>query len=106
VSHDFYATIHGDREALFRSVFDTNRVPIETPIGEYALLPGLTGKQMIFKLALKEITADQRAKLVAVLAQRFGYPESEVEGELDAHGVPILARDASVVVYNPMKWTG
>lgn len=106
MAHDFWAVVGGDREALFRSVFDTNRVPIETPIGEYALLPGLTGKQMIYKLALKEITQEQRARLVAALAERFGYPTADVDAQLDAHGVPILARDASVVVYNPQKWMG
>jgi hypothetical protein len=104
VSHDFFAVVGGDREPLFREVFGDNRVPIETPIGEYALLPGLTGPQMIFKLALDQITPEQRARLVASLAQRFGYPESEVDSELDTHGVPILARDASVVVYNPQRW--
>lgn len=104
MSHDIYAVIHGDREALFREVFGDNQVPIETPIGQYALLPGLAGRQYVYKLALKEITPEQRARLIASLARRFGYPESEVERDLDAVGVPILARDASIVVLNPARW--
>jgi hypothetical protein len=104
MSHDFWVSVSGDREPLFREIFGDNRVPIESPVGEYAALPGLSGPQYVYKLALGEITRKQRANVVAHLARAFGYAEAEVERDLDAVGMPILARDASVIVHNPQRW--
>jgi hypothetical protein len=104
MTHDFWVIVHGDRESLFRSVFGDNRVPIESPVGEWMTLPDMGGPQYAYKLALKAITPDQRRKIVAHIAQRFGYPEQEVDHDLETEGMPILARDASVVVYNPQRW--
>lgn len=104
MSHDFWARVGGDREALFREVFGDNLVPICSPVGAYALLPGLTGPQYVYLLALDQLSVEQRVKLVRHIALRFGYPVAEVERDLDAEGMPILARDASVIVHNPQRW--
>ena len=50
------------------------------------------------------LTEEQRGRLVAHIAAKFGLPEAEVAAELDTHGVPILASDCVAGVKNPLKW--
>lgn len=97
MSKDVTVTVHGERGEMFQQVFGTNTVCVESAIGELANLPGL-GERHVYKLDLKEITPEQRAKLVSNLAGRFNLPESEVAALMEVHGVPILTDDCTLIV--------
>lgn len=98
MSKDVQCTVtNGERAELFRQVFGTPTVYLEDPVGEYANLPGL-GERHIYKLDMAEVTPDQRAKLISILAPRFGIPESQMPELVDAYGVPILADDCVLTI--------
>jgi len=104
MSHPFWLIVHGDREATFVRVYGTNRVPIKEPIGHYAKLPGLSQPQFVYDLALDQLTDDQRRRLVLHLARTFYYTVADAERWLNAEGVPLLARDATVEIDEPQRW--
>jgi hypothetical protein len=78
------------RKAEWESIFGTATVRVKSPVPVLADLPGKPNS-MIFELDLEAITPEQRGKLVAHLAGKFGISAVEVEANLDDHGVPILA---------------
>src|SRR3990167_7354324 len=90
-------TVYGERAATFEAIFGTATIPIVSPLPQLGILPGI-GKVAIYKLDVAALTSDQRAKLVAHLAQRFGLPETDVERDLDTEGMPILAQDCVVSI--------
>jgi hypothetical protein len=105
VSKDFVVTIRGgtERAREWVELFGTTRVCVRSPIPHRANLPGRPGA-LVYELDLAELTPAARARLVAYLAAKFGIPVAEVDLELEAHGVPILADDCSVAVHNPQRW--
>ena len=90
-------TVYGERAATFEAIFGTATIPIVSPLPQLGILPGI-GKVAIYKLDVAALTSDQRAKLVAHLAQRFGLPAADVERDLDVDGMPILAQDCGVSI--------
>lgn len=94
--HDFTATIHNkDRRKNWLTIYDTDTVPIKSPIPTRTNLPGHPNT-LIYELDLDAITANQRQRLVAHTAKRFGYDPAYVEAELDKEGMPILTSDVTV----------
>jgi hypothetical protein len=85
-----------ERVALWRRVFDGDRVPVVSFVPQEVTLPGYEEPQWAYMLDLKAITDEQRFRLIQALAERFGLLEGEVETSLEEHGVPILASAVSV----------
>lgn len=79
----------------WQRVFRTTLVELESPMPVLAELPGL-GSQPVYKVKLSTLRADQRARLVDYICERFNLPIDEVCASLEAHGCPILATDVAV----------
>jgi hypothetical protein len=103
--HDFWVTIsdRSPRHAQWLAVLGTDRVPVLSPLSHLALLPG-RGPSRVFLVALDQLTAGQRERLLDFLCARFDVPRDEGEREMAAHGVPILDEDVIVSVHNPQRW--
>lgn len=91
IATDFGVTITDPERAKdFAAVFGRTTVPVTSFFPTRANLPGKPGA-LIFLLDLARLTPDERARLIAHLAQRFGLAPADVAQDLDAQGVPILA---------------
>ena len=86
--------LDGPRRKLWEEIFPGAVVPIKSLFTIKCDLPGHPGAEA-YMLDLAAISADQRAKLIDVLARRFGEDPAWVAAELD-NGVPILAEGVSV----------
>ena len=80
-----------DRREEFLKVFGTARVPVLSPFGKMAELPGFDEPQLVYELDLDRLMTEQRKRLVTHIAEKFGLCASEVEAHLDEEGMPILA---------------
>ncbi len=79
-------------------VFGTNRVPVVSPLSHTNNAPGIVAREF-YKLNVRALSPEQRARMVAHLAEKFGAPISEVERDIDGeHGVPILADDVMMIL--------
>jgi hypothetical protein len=58
-------------------------------------LPGLPGA-LVYMADLEALSTEQRARLVSAIAEKFNFPPAEVEADLDATGLPILADGVTV----------
>jgi len=66
-------------------------------------LPGL-GRALVYELAIEALTAEQRQRLAALLAGRFGLPAADVERDLAVVGCPILADGCVVIIEHAQRW--
>lgn len=104
MTREFTATIvNEERAEEWARVLGTKTVFIKSPIPNMANLPGHPNA-FIYELDLDELTDGQRSQLIAHLADKFGLPAEQVESDLEAHGVPILADDCIIGFINPQKW--
>lgn len=104
MGQDFTVTVcEPERAAEFEAIFGTTTVHVKSPFPVKADLPGHPAS-WVFMLDLDLITADQRERLVAHLAKKFGIPAEEVEAVLDEHGVPLLADNCTAGLANPLRW--
>jgi len=78
-----------ERKMFWESIFDSDTVPIESILPTCVSVPGRSDVNA-YMLDLDAITEEQRGRLVAGLAQKFGLDEAFVEAEIDRQGVPIL----------------
>jgi len=83
------------RQKDFIDVFGTNTVPITSPVPVRANAPDVQDG-LFYHMDMSRVTREQFQRLVALLSQRFGLAEAEVERDLDEQGLPILA-DNTVV---------
>lgn len=84
-----------DRLALWQAVFGGDEVPVTSIIPQVGIFSGL-GEQRFYSLDLQAITPEQRGRLVASIADRFGQTVEFVEDNIGVFGVPILAGDVVV----------
>ena len=105
MSTDFKATIREDssRVAGWLEVFGSREIPLQSPIPILSSAPGVP-EAMFFLLDLREITGEQRSRLVKYLARTFQVDEREVDETLDEVGCPILDEDVTITVSHPLKW--
>lgn len=107
MKHDFWVLLDpgSDRAPHWREVLgdDSLRLPVTTPV-PYRAHVETVGATEVYLIALAVLTADQRERLVENLARRNGLPAVEVRALLASEGVPVLARECSVVVYHPQRW--
>jgi hypothetical protein len=102
---DFAVSLREDTERgrAWAEVFGTTRVHVRSPLPEWVTLPE-RGAALVFFLDLALLSTEQRERLIEYLAQKFGLAVSEVATEIDKAGVPILAEECTVTVYNPHRW--
>ncbi len=102
-SHDFWATLHGERGEEWRLITGTNEFPIQSPIPVLGDLPG-KGETRCYLLALDQVEPEILRRIVAHLAKKFGMTPEETEREMKTVGIPIPADDCSMMVLHPQKW--
>ncbi len=101
---DFKVTINSpERAEEFMKVFGRVEMDVKSPVPHEANLPG-KGQARIFELDMDMISEDEKDKLAAHLAEKFKLNIEVVKTELARVGMPILAEDCTVVVYNPQVW--
>ena len=104
MSKDFQVTVtNPERAAEWEKILGTATLPVKSPIPTPVLLPTV-GKARIYELDLDLITDEQRQNLIVHIAQKFSLDPRDVEQGLEEHGVPLLADDCIVAVFNPNKW--
>jgi hypothetical protein len=103
---DFKVRINPEsaRALTFMTVFGRLEVCVESPFPALATLPGFDEAQEVYKLDLEQIRPDERERLVNLLAVTFDLDKAEVLALLDERGVPILARECTLVIENPQRW--
>lgn len=94
-----------ERLAFWQEVFGGDTIPIKSFIPSAANLPGNPGA-LAYELDLRAITAEQREKLIAGLANKFNLPVEEVAAGLDVYGVPVLAEDVTVATTDRALFMG
>ncbi len=99
----FEVTIHGPRGDEWERVCGTRTFPVQywTPIR--ANLPGIPNAE-VYLMDLREMEPDIVSKIVAHLAVKFGMTPEECWDELKKAGIPILAKDCTVMLHNPLRW--
>ncbi len=101
---DFEVTVtDSQRAGDWIKTLGSSTVSVMSPIPQLVNLPGHPSA-LVYMLDLACLTPDQRARLVAHIAQHFNIPAAEVERDLDRQGVPILADDCIVSIANSQKW--
>lgn len=84
-----------ERAAEWQEVFGNNVVPVLSFIPSLGTFPGV-GEAYYYPLDLRAITPEQKERLIASIARRFGLAPKLVRAEIDRVGVPILADDVTV----------
>ena len=101
---DFTVTVYNpERRAVWEDILGTATVHVKFPFPREANLPGHPNT-LIYEVDLDFLTEEQRQRLIAYVAAKFGFSESEVAANLDSEGMPILAIDCVASVQNPEKW--
>ncbi len=105
MSKDFRATIRREspRAQAWLEVFGSCEVFLKSFMPTPASAPGVP-EGLFYMLDLQELTPEQRTRLIAHIARKFGLEEEEVFSDLDTIGCPILGDDVTLTVFNPIKW--
>lgn len=103
-THDFWATIYGERGRKWSAILGTNELPIQSPVPQRAMLPGFTDALQVYMLAIDQLADGQLNTIVNYLADNFDMSRSEAIREVQANGIPILAEDVVVTIHNPQRW--
>ena len=86
------------RAADWRHIFGRlTDIPLRGPFAIQMDLPGHP-KASAYLLDVSLISSEERLRLVNHIAARFNLDRAEVERDLDAQGVPILAEDVAVYI--------
>jgi len=103
---DFKVTVFEgtERADVFMKVFGRREVCVLSPFPIAVNLPGFDESQSVYMLDLKEITDDERARLIADISERFGIDAHEVSSLLEQHGVSILMSECLLTIDNPQMW--
>jgi hypothetical protein len=98
-------TIQGPRGDEWERVCGTRTFPVTTWEPVRANLPGKPNAE-VWMMNLQLMDSETLGKITARLSQKFDIPVKEIEAEMAAHGSPILAEDAFVVLDDPQRWIG
>ena len=86
----------GPNYATWFGIFGGNQVPLKSP---HEVKAELGDKSVpVYLLDLPALSLPQRARLLSVVAQKFGVPIYEVEAQLKEKGFPIRAADVIVSI--------
>jgi hypothetical protein len=103
MSKQFQVTVTGQSAELFQKVFGSATVAVQFPFPVLADLP--IGEQLVYLLDLREISDEQRARMVDHLAAEHDLDRAFVEDRIAEQGVPILAREAIMMTSVPLtQW--
>ena len=86
---------YSSRADEWREAYGGTTIPIMSPVAVRAQLEG-AGEHDVYLLNVKALSFTQRASLVAFLAKRFKSTVEEASAQLDAVGLPIIAKDVTV----------
>lgn len=102
--NDFEITINDpERAAEYLKVLGRTTVKIKSPIPKWGNFPDV-GRQQFYELDLDEISEEELEKIIKHIADKFELTEDLVRVELPKIGVPVLAKDCTVTVFNPQRW--
>lgn len=106
MSKDFVVILHDgtERAKNFMEVFGRRDVHVKSFVPTLITVPGFSEPQAAYMLDLDLISPDERARLVAHLAERFGIDAKEIDDLIGLMGVPILASDCTVAIEHPQRW--
>jgi hypothetical protein len=100
---DFKAIIHNEeRKKQWIEVLGTNEVYLKSPFPYIAKVCGK--EQRVYLMDLDLLTKDQKDSLISHLAEKFDEDPEFVRNNIDELGVPVLAKDCSVIIKNLMRW--
>jgi len=85
------------RKEMFVSIFGRDTVSVISPMPMRVELEG-RGVEFVYMLDLREISPEEKARLIDALAETFGSPRQEVENDLNTRGLPIIASGCIVTV--------
>ncbi|MCC6192241.1 MAG: hypothetical protein IT318_24685 [Anaerolineales bacterium] len=80
-----------------------DHIPLVSVAPVPAELPGRPAGQLVYLLDVAALTAEQRGRLVQYIGAAFHAPPTEVEAEITAHGLPLLANDVFAVQVLPLR---
>lgn len=97
-SFDAVLVAGGERFEIWHRIFETNIVPVLSPVPERN--EGPDGVEEWYKLDTAALTPEIRARLVDYLVTKFKLDRDWVERSIDdpKHGVPIRAADVVVAI--------
>ena len=85
-----------ERAAQWRQVFGADTIPLQGVMPQWATLPGFETDQLVYMVAIEQLTPAQRAAVVAHIAERFDLAADLVDAELETYGLPVLADEVTV----------
>ena len=82
------------RYEKWREILQSDEAPIISPTPIKALL----GAEMVdvFRLNIAKLTAEQKARLIVFIVNKFGVMYSTAQAEIETNGFPIRAADVVV----------
>lgn len=96
---DALCTIHDPiRKADWERWLGTDTVPVRSHTPQKALLPDHDTEVEVYVLDHEKLTSEQRAHLVAGIAERFQVPYEEVLAELLRRGIAIPATNCTAML--------
>lgn len=101
---DFEVTIiNPERAAELQKIIERTTVKVKSPIPKWGIFPDV-GRQQFFELDLEFISEEERDRLIKHIAETFKLTEGLVRADFSKIGLPILAKDCIVSVFNPQRW--
>jgi|GEM_PF-2566956 len=107
MAKDFTVSINNPQRRLeWLDMLGTACLHVKSVIPELAMMPGFDEPQPVYYVDLDCLTPQQRQRLIRHLSVRFSLSVEQVERQLEAENIPILAPDCILMVRNPHKWLG
>jgi hypothetical protein len=104
VPKDFQVTITDpDRRKVLMELLGRDTVCVMSPLTFEAQLPGI-GVKRVYLFDLDELTAEEKERLAANAAARYGLSAEESAEEMAENGMPILADGCILTMHNPCRW--
>lgn len=105
MKHDFeLEVLDPPRIEEFTQIFGGPVVPVKSPIPSWELLGEAKDERLVYMLDFRALEADQKARLVEHLANKFDAPAVTILAQLNERGLPIIAGNTVVAIKNPQRW--
>lgn len=97
-----WTQLNADGRKFWGDIFPKGKVPVLGMSFQNVLLKNMPEK--ICLVNLKLLSKDQKQKIFAKLAERFGAPVAEVEASVKKNGLPLRARFTTGVIFAELRW--
>lgn len=90
---------NAERAEWWLAIFGSLEVPLISPVPQMGTFPDKDGGEMVcsfYNVDLDKLDAEQIARAVTFVVNKFGLSADEVRDDLAMNGMPILAQDVSV----------